>query len=67
MDIDLYSSGGAFTVTVDPRGLAVGTYSAAITITVDTAEVPESPIHLPVRVYVVEQVYKAYLPLIQRH
>jgi hypothetical protein len=56
----------AFTVTVDPRGLPVGTYTATITITADAAEVPESPIHLPVRVYVVEHVHRAYLPLVQR-
>ncbi|MCD6285172.1 MAG: hypothetical protein J7M39_04575, partial [Anaerolineae bacterium] len=57
----------AFTVTVDPRGLPVGSYTAAITITADATEIPESPIHLPVRVFVVEHVYRAYLPLIQRH
>ena len=56
-----------FTVTIDPRGLPLGAYTAAVTITTDAPEVPESPIHLPVRVYVVEHVYRAYLPLSQRH
>ena len=56
-----------FTVTIDPRGLPLGAYTAAVTITTDAPEVPESPIHMPVRVYVVEHVYRAYLPLIQRH
>ncbi len=61
------AAGGAFTVTVDPRGLPVGTYSATITITADSPEVPESPIAVPVRIYVVEQVHREYLPLVQRH
>ncbi|MGC9468830.1 MAG: hypothetical protein ACP5HS_09570 [Anaerolineae bacterium] len=59
-------AGEAFTAAIDARALPLGTYSATLTITADEPEVPESPLDLPVHVYVVERIYKTHLPLVQR-
>jgi hypothetical protein len=59
-------AGEGFTVTADPRGLALGTYTATLTIAADASGVAESPIILPVRVTVAAQVHQVSLPLIQR-
>ncbi|MGC9520839.1 MAG: cellulase family glycosylhydrolase [Anaerolineae bacterium] len=58
-------AGEAFIVTVDPRSLATGTYTATVTITADELTVPESPIVLPIRLSIVEHLYRAHLPLVR--
>jgi hypothetical protein len=60
------AAGEGFTVTVDPRGLPLGTYTATLTVAAEAPEVPESPLTLPVSVAVVAQVRQAYLPLVRR-
>ena len=60
------AAGEVFTVTVDPRGLPPGTYTATVTITADAHEVPENPIILPVQVTVAVQLHPTFLPLVQR-
>ena len=57
---------GAFRVFVDPRGLPVGLYTGAVTVTASEAAVPESPFVLPVSVRVVERLYNVYMPLVMR-
>ena len=60
------AAGETFTVTVDPRGLPPGAYTATVTITADAHEVPENPIILPVQVTVATQLHPTFLPLVQR-
>lgn len=55
-----------FRVFVDPRGLPVGRYTGAVTVTASSPRVPQSPFVLPVRVWVIERFYRAYLPLTMR-
>lgn len=57
---------GTFQVSVDPRGLPVGVYTGALTVTASTAQVPQSPWVLPVSVRIEEQLHCAYLPLVLR-
>jgi hypothetical protein len=56
--------GQPVSVAVDPTGLALGTYTARITVTATTTDVLDSPQVVPVRLLVVPQVYKLYLPLL---
>jgi hypothetical protein len=59
-------AGASFTVTVDPRILPVGVYTAVLTVSADVPGVPESPIAVPVTMAIVERIHRAYLPLIRR-
>jgi len=60
-------AGGSTAVTVDPRGLGLGTYTGTITFTADTSEIPESPIAVPVHVHIVDSIWRTHLPLVQRN
>ncbi len=55
----------AFRVTVDPRGLPVGIYTGAITLTT-APPVLQSPFVVPLTVRIVERLYPLYLPLVLR-
>jgi len=57
---------GTFRVFADPRGLSAGMYTGTITVSTVQTEVPESPLVIPVRVQVVPESYRVYLPLIMR-
>lgn len=58
------SAPAALTISVDPASLLVGSYEA--TITIDSEEAANSPISIPVHLYVVETIYPIYLPLVSR-
>ena len=60
-------AGDATIVTIDPRGMGLGSYTGVITFTADTQEVPESPIAVPVHVHIVDTIWRTHLPLIQRN
>lgn len=52
-------------VKADPAGLSVGVYTGTVTVAaVDRPEV--SPVSLPVRLTVAEEVFRVYLPLVWR-
>jgi hypothetical protein len=59
-------AGDTFEVTVDPRGLPLGHYGGSITITADVPEVPESPLVVPMRFYIVDRIHRVNLPLVQQ-
>lgn len=52
-------------ITIDSSGLLTGTYQTTLTVAFDPA-VPGTPVQIPVTLYVVEEINRVYLPLIQR-
>jgi hypothetical protein len=56
--------GQPVSVAVDPTGLALGTYTARITVTAPTTDVLDSPQVVPVQLLVVPEVYRIYSPLV---
>ncbi len=59
-------AGEGFTVTVDPRSLAAGAYTATINVTANEPIVLEHPLYLPVHVLIVDDLHHAHLPLVWR-
>jgi hypothetical protein len=53
-------------VRVETTGLLTGTYAAAITVTATATDVMDSPARVPVTVYVVAELRRAFLPLVLR-
>ncbi len=60
------SSGQAMTVTLDPDGLAYDTYQASIRVLAGSTEIGDHDQTIAVTLYVVEQIYSTYLPLVGR-
>jgi len=52
-------------VTIDSSGFLTGVYSATLTINFAPA-VPGTPVQIPITLYVVPEIYRAYLPVVQR-
>lgn len=55
-----------FTVTLSSSGQPVGTYSADLVITAVPTHTLGAPVTIPVRLFVVDQIYPTYLPLVER-
>ncbi len=53
-------------ITLDTTGLAVGSYSTTLTFTADDPEATGSPHVVPIQVFVVNDIYSVYLPLLDR-
>jgi len=63
--LDLQVSGDTVWVRANPTGLAPGVYSG--TVTVSAVNRPEvSPVAVPVRLTVAEEIFPVYLPLVRR-
>jgi hypothetical protein len=60
------NSGGQMTVTLDPAGLSYGTYEASIRVVAGSPEIEDHDQTVAVTLYVVEQIYSTYLPLVGR-
>ena len=63
-DAQVASTPGELVVTADPRGLSLGTHQATITISADGAA--NSPLSIPVKLYIVDHLHTIYLPQIRR-
>jgi uncharacterized protein YkwD len=64
--LQLQTDDDAIQVSVDPTGLDVGTYQATLTVEATTGE-GVSPVSVPVTLTVVEQLYRIFLPVIERN
>ncbi|MEM7333212.1 MAG: hypothetical protein AAF490_14075 [Chloroflexota bacterium] len=53
-------------VMIDTNGLPVGNYSTTLTLIADDPETTGSPFEIPIQVFVVDDIYAVFLPLIVR-
>ena len=58
-------NGDIVQVSVNPAGLGVGTYQGTLTVTASNVS-GISPVSVPVTLIVVDQLYRAYLPVLLR-
>ncbi|MEJ2747328.1 MAG: hypothetical protein P8183_05380, partial [Anaerolineae bacterium] len=55
-----------FTVTLSSSGQPTGTYSADLVVTAVPTDTIGVPLTVPVKLFIVDQIYPTYLPLVQR-
>lgn len=63
--LEMQTTGGAIQVSVETTGLITGSYQATITVDAGTMVI-ESPVQVPVKLIVADQIQQCYLPLIVR-
>jgi uncharacterized protein YkwD len=61
--LDLQAVGDVLQVGVDTSGLPTGVYEATLTVTAEPG-ILDSPARIPVRLVLVDQVHRTYLPLV---
>lgn len=74
LTLDLASSSGpvqpgataVFTVTLSSSSQPIGTYSADLVVTAVPTDTIGAPVSIPVRLFIVDQIYPTYLPLAAR-
>lgn len=55
-----------FTVTLSSSGQSVGTYGADLRVTAVPTDTIGTPVTIPVKLFIVDQIHSVYLPTIQR-
>jgi hypothetical protein len=55
-----------FTVIISSTGQPTGTYSADLVVTAVPTDTVGIPVTIPVRLFIVDQIYATYLPLVER-
>ena len=60
------STGGQMAVTLDPDGLSYGAHQANIRVVAGSAEIEDHDQTIAVTLYVVDEIFSAYLPLVSK-